>query len=887
MKIQFDSNQDFQKQAIQAVVSLFEGQALNGGNTTLSFQQSNTGSQLSTAFTEKGVGNNLILTEEQILSNLHKTQIINNLPKSDSLKGLNFSIEMETGTGKTYTYLRTIYELYQTYGFQKFVIVVPSVAIREGVLKNLEITHSHFQELYQRPSINFYVYDSKKLSNLRSFATNNAIQILVLNIDSFTKDNNIINQKRENGIRPIEFIQATKPIVIVDEPQNMETDVRRNAIESLNPFCTLRYSATHRQLYNHIYSLNPVRAYQLGLVKQIEVDGIVAEDNLNSAFIHVEDVLFKGGQPIAKLKIMENTATGVAQKSVTVGVGIDLYSLSKRREVYKHNFIVEELDSDDKTIQFSGGLLLKKGQTNGGFTQEITKQLIDETVKKHFEKERMLKPLGIKVLSLFFIDKVANYRKYDENGNNLNGIYADWFEESYKKYQKLTTDLILFEAESVHNGYFSQDKNRFKDTSGETKADNDTYSLIMKDKERLLNLNEPLRFIFSHSALSEGWDNPNVFQICTLAENKSEIRKRQQIGRGLRLPVDNNGVRIMDKNINILTVLANESYLDFSAALQKEIEEDTGVQFPKEMIKNAREKKQIKRSKDFNLHPEFENIWNLIKQKTIYRVDYQADKLIEEASKKINGLPPTQRPSLIIGRSKLHFTENGIENTSITGKNIAIKGQKYQIPDVYAYIQSRVNIKRETIFNILLKSDRIGDLIINPQIFLDNVVQILKRTLEILMADNIEYKLVEGSYYQMKMFFDEEIEAYLSSLFQVNNHEKTLYNYILTDSETEKQFAKDCEKDENIQFYFKLPKKFKIPTPIGNYNPDWAVVFENDNKIYFVAETKSEMDVTMLRTNEGLKIHCAKAHFTTSSENEKLLRYRHTTDLKTLINDVE
>ncbi len=883
MKIQFDSNQDFQKQAIQAVVGLFEGQTLNGGNATLSFQQSNVGNQLSTAFTEKGVGNNLILTDEQILSNLHKIQIINNLPKTDSLKGLNFSIEMETGTGKTYTYLRTIYELYQTYGFQKFVIVVPSVAIREGVLKNLEITHSHFQELYQRPSINFYVYDSKKLSNLRSFATNNAIQILVLNIDSFTKDNNIINQKRENGIRPIEFIQATKPIVIVDEPQNMETDVRRNAIESLNPFCTLRYSATHRQLYNHIYSLNPVRAYQLGLVKQIEVDGIVAENNLNSAFIHVEDVLFKGGQPIAKLKIMENTATGVAQKSVTVGVGIDLYSLSKRREVYKHNFIVEELDSDDKTIQFSGGLLLKKGQTNGGFTQEITKQLIDETVKKHFEKERILKPLGIKVLSLFFIDKVANYRKYDDNGNNLNGIYADWFEESYKKYQKITNDLMPYEAKGVHNGYFSQDKNRFKDTSGETKADNDTYSLIMKDKERLLDLNEPLRFIFSHSALSEGWDNPNVFQICTLAENKSEIRKRQQIGRGLRLPVDKNGVRIMDKNINILTVLANESYIDFSAALQKEIEEDTGVQFPKEMIKNARDKKQIKRSKDFNLHPEFEKIWNLIKQKTIYRVDYQVDTLIEQASKRIKDLPPTQRPTLIIGRSKLLFTEKGIENTAITGKNIALKGQKYQIPDVYAYIQNRVNIKRETIFKILKKSDRIKDLLINPQIFLDNIVQILKRTLEILMTDKIEYKPVESSYYQMKMFFDEEIESYLTNLFPVTNAEKTLYNYIVTDSETEKQFAKSCESDENIKFYFKLPKKFKIPTPIGTYNPDWAVVFENDSKIYFVAETKSEMDLTMLRTDEGLKIKCAKAHFATSPENEQSLRYRQITDLKSLI----
>ena len=891
MKIQFDSNQDFQNQAIAAVISIFEGQTLKASSSNLSFQQADIGSQLSTAFSEKGVGNQLILNEEQILKNLHKTQTINNLPLSEALKGMNFSIEMETGTGKTYTYLRSIYELNKVYGFQKFVIVVPSVAIREGVWKNLSITHEHFQEIYQRPAVNSYIYDSKKISNLRSFATNNAIQILVLSIDSFTKDNNIINQMRENGIRPIEFIQSTKPIVIIDEPQNMETDIRRTAIESLNPLCTLRYSATHRNLYNQIYSLNPVKAYQLGLVKQIEVAGIVAEQNANTAFIEVEDVLFKSGQPIAKLKIIENTTTGVNQKSVTVGVGVDLYSLSKRREVYKDNFIVEEIDSDDKTIQFSGGIVLKKGQTNGGFTEEITKQLIDETVKKHFEKERLLKPLGIKVLSLFFIDRVANYRQYDEKGSPINGIYAKYFEESYNKYKKLTQDLFSFSAQEVHNGYFSQDKNRFKDTSGETKADNDTYSLIMKEKERLLDMNEPLRFIFSHSALSEGWDNPNVFQICTLAENKSEIRKRQQIGRGLRLPVDKEGRRVLDRGINVLTVLANETYKDFSEALQKEMEEDTGIVFPKDMIKNARDKKQIRRTKEFNLHPEFASMWNLIKQKTIYRVDYQTDTLIEKASLDINQLPPTQRPLLSIERAKLIITDKGIEASEITGRQISIKNQKYPVPDVYAYIQSRVNITRETIYKILQKSDRISDLLINPQAFLDGIVKIIKRNLEMLMTENIEYKAIEGNYYQMKMFFDQEIETYLTNLFPVKNLEKTLYDYILTDSNIEKTFAEACEKDENIKFYFKLPKKFKIPTPIGNYNPDWAVVFENNNdltsrKIYFVAETKSEMDSTMLRIDESLKINCAKAHFATLPENENTFRYRQTTNLNSLLNDI-
>ncbi len=612
MKLYFDSNQEYQIQAIKSITNIFEGQPL--GNSAFESSITETG----TLFSENGFGNKLNLSKDQIWENVKAIQQHNEIrnPKSE-LQGMNFSVEMETGTGKTYVYLRTIYELQRFYGFKKFVIVVPSVAIREGVLKNLQITHDHFQFLYNKVPINFDIYDSKKVSNIRGFASGNAIQILVINIDAFAKDENIINKPNDRltGKKPIEFIQSCNPIVIVDEPQNMETDIRKKAIQNLNPLCTLRYSATHTNLYNLMYSLNPVKAYDLGLVKQIEVDSVVSENDFNSSFIQLESISRTGNNIKAKLKIDVNISKGVQRKSVQVSKSsLDLFMLSGENPKYE-GLKVYEIDYGNDQIELTNGLVLKSGETQGGMNDEVMKFMIRKTVEEHLKKEKAFKDKGIKVLSLFFIDKVKNYREYDENGNPVKGKFAKWFEEIYQHEIAKPTfkDLILYQAEDVHDGYFSMDnKKRLKDTGGETQADDDIYKLIMQDKEKLLDLDTPLRFIFSHSALREGWDNPNVFQICTLNETKSEIKKRQEIGRGLRLSVNQSGQRIFDRNINKLTVIANERYEDFAKALQQEIEQDCGVDFTGR-IKDKGKREKVNLRKGFEADPKFLEIWDKIK----------------------------------------------------------------------------------------------------------------------------------------------------------------------------------------------------------------------------------------------------------------------------------
>lgn len=864
MKLTFESNLGYQQEAIKSITDLFEGQPLE--ESILEFDMN----EKQTSFIQ-GVSNNLVLSESQILSNLQSVQTNNDIPVSENLEGMHFSVEMETGTGKTYVYLRSIYELNKLYGFKKFVIVVPSVAIREGVLKNLEITHEHFQTLYDNVPVNFQVYDSIKVSTLRGFATTNNIEVLVINIDSFAKDENIINKPNDklNGQKPVEFIQATRPIVIVDEPQNMETEKRIAAIENLNALCTLRYSATHRNLYNLIYSLNPVKAYDLGLVKQIEVDSVIEENAYNDAFVSVESITAAKTKVTAKVSINSNENGGVKKKVLTVKVGDDLYKLSNEREIYKDGYIVEEIDAINQCISISNGNILYKGNSQGGLTDEVMKFQIRKTIEEHLKKEKRLNKLGIKVLSLFFIDKVANYREYDPSGRAIKGKFAEWFEEIYQEYisKPAFKELDRFSIAETHNGYFSQDsKGKVKDTSGETKADDDTYSLIMKEKEKLLGLDNPLRFLFSHSALREGWDNPNVFQICTLNETKSDIKKRQEIGRGLRLAVDQTGKRTYDQNINRLTVIANEAYDDFAKALQKEIEEDCGVAFTGR-IKNKRERTAIKYRKGFEADPRFLEIWEKLKKKTTYRVDYKTEELIVLAAKAINDLPEIKSPSIRSTKVAITMTNEGIGTKYFGEKVESHGGYAWKIPDVLGYIQSKTELTRSTIEEILSKSDRIEDVIVNPQLFLDSTTQAIKRTLYDLMIDGIKYQKIGGSEYEMALFEAQELEVYLNDFsFKVSDPSKTIYDeFVPLDSGVESRFAKDCETSNQIKFYFKLPNWFKIPTPIGNYNPDWALVFEDDTKIYFVAETKEtgtpQVDLSKLSGDEQMKIKCGKAHF--------------------------
>ncbi len=821
MILHFDSKQEFQLDAIKAITDIFEGQPLSGSDFEISLKVSGS------LYSENGFGNKLTLSEEQIWENVLGIQKSNEIKKAlvanerqqIALEGMNFSIEMETGTGKTYVYLRTIYELNKLYGFKKFVIVVPSVAIREGVLKNLQITHEHFQKLYDKVQINFDVYDSKKVSNLRGFASNNAIQILVLNIDSFAKDSNIINNPNDKltGKKPVEFIQSINPIVIVDEPQNMETNIRKKAIENLNPLCTLRYSATHTNLYNLMYSLNPVKAYDLGLVKQIEVDSVFSENAMNEAFIQLESINAAKTKITAKIKIDCNTDKGIIKKSVSVKSGDDIYKLSNEREIYKDGFIIDEIDAGNNCISLTNGLMLTIGETRGGMNDEVMKFMLRKTVEEHFKKEKAYKDKRIKVLSLFFIDKVKNYREYDANGNPVQGKFAQWFEEIYKHENSKPAfkDLMPYQTEDVHNGYFSQDsKGRVKDTKGESDADDDTYKLIMQDKEKLLDINTPLRFIFSHSALREGWDNPNVFQICTLNETKSEIKKRQEIGRGLRLSVNQDGQRIFERNINKLTVIANESYDDFAKALQQEIEHDCGVSFTGR-IKNKGDKKKVNLRKGFEVDPKFLQIWEKIKFKTKYNVEYKTDELITFAAKAVKDMPITKKPAIKSTKKKVIITNEGVSGELVSDSGNDSYGLNFEIPDMLAYIQSKTELTRTTILEILKKSGRLKELLLNPQLFMDNAVLAIRTTLHELMIDGIKYEKLPKEYdwaYEMKLNGYDELEIYIDNFTHtIKTPDKTIYeNYIPLDSGVETQFAKDCESSENIEFYFKLPFWFKI-----------------------------------------------------------------------------
>jgi len=856
MKLHFDPNQQFQLDAINSIVGVFEGQPLSHGDFSFTIDSKQIISPIG------GVGNQLTISDGQILKNVQNIQKKNLLPVSAELDGLHFSVEMETGTGKTYVYLRTIYELNKKYGFKKFVIVVPSIAIREGVMKNLEITFGHFQNLYSKTPVNYWVYDSKRVSNLRNFAINNNIQILVINIDSFAKDENIINRPNDKltGKKPVEFIQVTNPIVIVDEPQNMETDIRKKAIENLNPLCTLRYSATHIKRYNMLYNIDPVKAYDLGLVKHIEVDSIVTENDFNEAFVCLEKVNATKTRTSSKIKIDVNTKDGVKRKTVTVKVGDDLYELSNKREIYKDGYIINAIDVQDGFIELSNGEMLFIGDAFGGLTDDVMKVQIKKTMEEHFLKEKKLKSKGIKVLSLFFIDRVANYRSYDPDGHPIKGKFAEWFEEAYKEVSSKAAykGLIPFDSKDVHNGYFSQDKKgRWKDTTGKSQADDDTFKLIMKYKERLLDINEPLRFIFSHSALREGWDNPNVFQICTLNETHSELKKRQEIGRGLRLPVNMSGIRIQDTTINRLTVIANESYEDFARQLQNEIEEDCGVSF-KGRIENRQARDTVKYRKGFELDEKFKDIWGRIKYQTSYKVEYDTHELIKKATKAVEQMPRIQKALMKTTKTALQFDEFGIV-TEIKASSTTSLEWTFKIPDVLLYIQERTELTRSTILEILNGSGRMGDLLINPQLFFDNAVVAIKDVLYELMIDGIKYEKIGTKEYEMRLF--EDYEIHINNLtFNVSKQDKTIYsNLIPLDSNVEYDFAKECEMRDDIEFYFKLPFWFKIKTPIGNYNPDWALIKRNEKTVYFVAETKSAGQE--LKTSEKRKIKCGHAHF--------------------------
>lgn len=988
MTIKFESHLEFQDDAVNSICDIFEGEEIFQTNFSVTPLKNDAGRLWGSSTI--GIGNSIKIIEEDMLDNIQRIQLRNGVPQSTAQsfkkEGMNFSVEMETGTGKTYVYLKTIFELNKRYGFSKFIIVVPSIPIKEGTNKSLQITEEHFKSEYENVVYDYFVYDPTKLEQVRSFATGDTIQIMVINIDSFRKSfenddenskSNIIHRYNDTlGHKPIELIKETNPIVIIDEPQSVDnTDKAKEAIAALNPLCCLRYSATHRTPYNMMYKLDSIDAYELKLVKQIEVATATIEGFQNDAYIDLIKIDNTSGIK-AYLELDCQTKGKVNRKKKWVKQGDDLFDITKRDQY--EGYIVEDIWYDDECwfLSFtSNDKVVKQGFPAGSLNDEaIKREQIRMTIEAHLDKELVLNPQGIKVLSLFFLDKVANYRVYDSEGNRQNGKYAQIFEQEYdklirkQKYHTLFNDLRdrNVDVADVHNGYFSVDKQskasnkkekfeHYVDTSGKTAKDDDAFRLIMQAKEELLSFDTPLRFIFTHSALREGWDNPNVFQICTLNDTSKEMKKRQEIGRGLRICVNQQGERVKGFEVNTLTVIANESYEEFANLLQKEIEEDTGIVFgllykhsfarivvdntkdkpvyleeeksnilydyfvtkgyvkeevvnkkskevaakvqdklkldlkdncvdiPEEFnyikvpivkvlkriagnfmnIKNRDDARPVTFKKEILLNEDFKALWERIKYKTTYSVKVNSDKLIEQCAHKIWTEVTIGKGKFITRKVKLAITEAGVqEGEDKPRESMRIIDETVSsLPDIVTYLQNETGLTRQSIINILIKSERLEAFKKNPQVFIESVIDIIRNEMRLLLVDGVKYKRIDDDMWCQELFENKELQGYLNS--NLLESDKSPYNYVIYDSIVEREMAKRLESSDNVKVYAKLPSWFKIDTPLGPYNPDWVLVWEDDNgqKLYFVVETKGGLFDDAIKDTEKKKIECGKKHF--------------------------
>lgn len=835
MELKFDSNLEFQLEAINSIVNLFKGQ----------FKSDE-------IFVDAIIPNSMTISEKAIKENLAEIQKENGLKASSKWEGMDFSVEMETGTGKTYVYLRTILELNLKYNFKKFIIVVPSVAIREGVLKSLEITKDHFAKLYANISYNFYEYDSSKLSKIRQFARNNSLEIMVLTIDSFNKDTTIMNQSQEklSGEKPIDLVRRTKPILILDEPQNMETEIRKNAIASLNPLFKLRYSATHRHYYNLVYRLTPFDAYNKNLVKRIEVLSVVKENDYNSLFIQCEDIVANAKGLYAVLRLNKKLKSGY--KSASIKISKDDSIEKKTGNPDYKDLRITKIDAQWGTVEFDNGLTLNKGQGTENGREAIMKIQIKQTIDEHFRKAALLKKHGIKVLSLFFIDRVANYADSD-------GIIRKTFIEEFNQAKKSFPDYKDLDVKTVHNGYFSE----YKSESG-MESDKDAFDLIMRDKERLLSFSEPTQFIFTHSALREGWDNPNVFNICVLRELNTEISRRQTIGRGIRLPVNQDGERILDQNINRLTVVASESYTDYCQKLQQEYVDDGYTEIPPRPP-NARNRKTVTLRKGFMLNPDFKELWSKISKKTKYAVNIDTENLIENATKSLDAIN-IKKIDVKITRANVEMKNGQIRSPIISGEESQEIDLSLQIPNLLDAISEDTNLTRETIYKIITKSKNFNHIFNNPREYIDSTDKRIKASLTDYLVNGIKYMEI-GKYWEMSLF--QNLESYEEYIYPLTN-DNSIYEGVIFDAEKEKTFAEKLNDDPRIKLFIKLPDWFTVETPLGTYNPDWAIVMEGQDisgkkkpKVYLIRETKFVESLDNLRPSERNKISCAKEHFKT------------------------
>ena len=983
MKLHFEDNLDYQKVAIEAVADLFCGQDINRTEFTVSKLVDPTGQTTLPGMEEStlGIGNRLQLLDDELLENLKSIQLRNGLRPSDSLASGDFTVEMETGTGKTYVYLRTVFELNKRYGFTKFMIVVPSVAIKEGTYKTLQITRDHFENLYPNAKgYEYFLYDSRKLGQVRNYATSPNIQIMVVTVGAINKKdvNNLYkDSEKTGGEKPIDLVRATHPIIIVDEPQSVDGGLKgqgKKALDAMNPLCTLRYSATHADKHHMLHRLDAVDAYERELVKQIEVASLEIEGGHNKAYVKLLSTHNQRGSITAKVEVDIARGGNIRREVMTVEDGDDLEQ-ETGRAIYENcriGTITCGQNNQSMEISVPGGeFTLHPGDEVGGVNPDDLKRLmIRRTIKEHLDKEMRFaaQKRNVKVLSLFFIDSVKYYRQYNKDGNEVKGKYALMFEKEYRKLAKKPEYQTLFEkidldidAVEVHNGYFSIDKKGgWTETDENNQANRDSaeraYNLIMKEKEKLLSFESKLKFIFSHSALREGWDNPNVFQICALRDMGTERERRQTIGRGLRLCVNQQGQRLHGFDINTLTVIATESYEQFAENLQKEIEIDTGIRFgivekhqfatlvttdengvvrplgvekseqlwnflkenkflddkgkvqdslrtalkentlilPYEYvdqaqaikdilrklagkldIKNADERVIVRTREAVLESDDFKALWDRIKHKTTYRVDFDNEKLIKDSARAILDCPPITKTRAQFRKADIAIGKGGlmVRETAASGYT-TINETDIELPDLLTDLQDKTHLTRRSLVEILTQSRRLNDFKRNPQQFIDLATEAINRTKRLALVDGIRYQRIgDDHYYAQELFEKEELTGYLKNTLET---QKSVYQHVVYDSAgIERKFAEDLEANEAVKVYAKLPGWFKVPTPLGTYNPDWAVLVENDGqeKLYFVVETKGSNWWDDLRHKEGAKIKCGEKHFKVLAVGESPAKY--------------
>ena len=1010
MKFKFKIQQ-YQTDAVEQTVNVFAGQP---SKTNAQYRRDIGKIETGTiVFEDDYMGwrnNDVELNDRQLLENIHKQQVIGNIPQSKTLskpEGLgacSLDIEMETGTGKTYVYIKTMFEMNKRYGWSKFIVVVPSIAIREGVYKSFTMLDDHFMEQYGKKA-RYFIYNSSNLTALDSFSSDASINVMIINTQAFNssfkegannKEARIIYSKRDDfqSRRPIDVIAANRPIIIMDEPQKMEGQATQKALKNFKPLFVLNYSATHKTSHNCIYALDAYDAYRQKLVKKIQVKGITAQNLLGAqAYIYFDSITLSPSKaPEVKLEIEVKGAQSTSRRIMKFAYGDSLYDASKL-PAYKE-FVITDIDVNTNTIYFRNGDKIHKGEVMGDVTEEnLQKMQIRETIASHFEKEATLFKQGIKTLSLFFIDEVANYKSYDENGDVVKGRLWKEFEKEYMSY--LNDNLSLFDsdyqkylrkysAEEVHNGYFSIDKKGHAIDSVVKRGDNfstdvSAYDLILKNKERLLSFEEPTRFIFSHSALREGWDNPNVFQICTLRHANSATAKRQEVGRGLRICVDNQGNRMDAErlgeavhDINKLTVIANESYSSFVDDLQKNTREAlrerptqakveyfegktfdlNGVKFTinnqeaasivsylydndytdekgnilpayhkdledgtlaplskklqpireqvhlliqgifdpsvlEGMVEDGNEQAEVVNDKlnDNASKEEFKRLWKEINHQYVYTVHYDSEELIRKVVNSINiNLKVTPLKYVVVSGEQgegLDFdgkmTTQRQEMTDVSTSDVPY--------DLVGEISRGATLTRRTVVRIL-KGITPQQLLLfktNPEEFIRNVVRIIKNEKATMIVEHITYNQTEQKY-DTDIFTKEKNRDTVDKAYAAKKH---ILDYVFTDSKGERKFAEDLDNANEVCVYARLPRTFQIPTPVGNYAPDWAIAF-NDNMgvkhIFFIAETKGSMDSMQLKGVEKAKIDCAKKLFNEMSTNN--VRYHEVTDYDTVLNEI-